>query len=305
MSLGSPTHAIIGAAAPDRMADHLSRFGFTIRREGILPAVCAMALYGLDRDVREIRLEAPGSKVGWLRIVESTLDGVAPLPYSHGPALIDLYTRDISQSMQLATESRAHPGPTVSYPVAGLGNVYEARATGPDYLSLGFVMSEERRGSLLDRNPTALHSELHAYVWTVASIDAALPFWRDEAGMNQLLDSHVDDPGISEFMELPRKHVRIRIVHFADADANPVRFELMEFPDDAGKQTVTLPLRPGLNAPAFHVADLGAAQTALPSVRFRPVVNVNTELHRNAMAVSGLAPGGVQFELWQETALGR
>ncbi|MGO9178950.1 MAG: hypothetical protein ACLQBX_02050 [Candidatus Limnocylindrales bacterium] len=300
MTLGSPTHAIIGASDATAMAEYLARFGFTVRRTATLPAAAAEALYGLDAETREIELAAPGAAVGWLRVVETHLPAIAPLPYGHGPALIDLYTRDIAVSMAEALAGGAHPGPTVGYPVEGLGSVYEARALGPDHLPLGFVMSDSRRSSLLDRDPGAMHSELHAYVWTVPSIDETVPFWRDEAGMTQLLDSLVDDPGISQFMELPRPGVSIRIVHLSDVEANPVRFELMEFPDDRGAQRPTLPLRPGLYAAAFQVGDLVAAQGAMSGAVYRPVVRLDTALHQRAVAVSGLAPGGVRFELWQE-----
>lgn len=300
MILGSPTHAIIGATDATAMADYLARFGFTVRRAAVLPAAAAAALYGLDGAVREVEVAAPGAAAGWLRIVETPHPAEALRPYAHGPALVDLYTRDIAASMAEAQVGGAHAGPTVGYPVEGLGSVYEARAIGPDQLPLGFVMSDARRSSVLDRDPLARHSELHAYVWTVGSIDLALPFWRDEAGMTLLLDARVADPGISQFMELPRPGVPIRITHLADADASPVRFELMEFPEDPGADSVTLPLRAGLFAAAFHVPDVETARRALGGAAWRPVVRVETDLHPRAVAVSGTAPGGVHFELWQE-----
>ena len=300
MTLGSPTHAIIGAADPAAMAAYLARFGFTVRREATLPAPAAAALYGLDGTTQEIEVAAPGASVGWLRVVQTPLPAVAPQPFAHGPALIDLYTRDIAASLAEARAGGADAGPTVGYPVEGLGSVYEARAVGPEHLPLGFVMSESRRSSLLDRDARARHSELHAYVWTVGSIDEAVPFWRDQAGMTQLLDSRVDDPGISTFMQLPRPGVAIRITHLTDADASPVRFELMEFPEDPGVDLPCFPLRPGLHASAFHVPDILAAQRALASATFDPVVRLDTVLHRAAVAVAGTAPGGVRFELWQE-----
>jgi len=298
--LGSPTHAVVGANDPAAMADYLSRFGFTLRRAATLPAAAALALYGLDRDLIEIELAAPSAGNGWLRIVETPLAPISTGLFAHGPALMDLYTRDIEHSMALAAEGGAHRGPIVGYPVEGLGSVYEARAIGPEGLALGFVMSDERRSSLLDRDEGALHSELHAYVWTVASIDEAVGFWRDAAGMRQLLDSRVADPGISEFMELPRAGVPIRITHLTDESALPVRFELMEFPEDAGPDAETFPLRPGLSVAAFHVRELGSAMTLLPHATWRAAVRLEDGLHPGAGAVAGLAPGGVRFELWEE-----
>lgn len=300
MTLGSPTHAIIGAADVAAMAAYLARFGFTDRREAALPAAAAAALYGLESATQEVEVSTPGASAGWLRIVRTPLPAVPPQPFAHGPALIDLYTRDIAASLAVARAGGAAAGPTVGYPVEGLGSVYEARAVGPEHLPLGFVMSESRRSSLLDRDGRARHSELHAYVWTVGSIDETMPFWRDEAGMTQLLDSRVDDPGISEFMQLPRPGVSIRITHLTDADASPVRFELMEFPEDRGVDMPCFPLRPGLYASAFHVRDVLAAQRALPSATFGPVVQLDTVLHQAALAVAGTSPGGVRFELWQE-----
>jgi hypothetical protein len=304
VTLGSPTHAIIGASDPAAMADYLARFGFTDRRDATLPVDSAAALYGLERVSQEIEVAAPGANVGWLRIVQTPLPAVAPQPFAHGPALIDLYTRDIAASIAEARAGGAVAGPTVGYPVEGLGSVYEARAVGPDQLALGFVMSESRRSSLLDRDARVRHSELHAYVWTVGSVDEAVPFWRDEAGMTQLLDSLVDDPGISQFMQLPRPGVPIRITHLTDANVSPVRFELMEFPEDPGGDMPTSPLRPGLYASAFHVPDVLTAQRVLPSATYGPVVRLDTVLHRAAVAVSGTAPGGVRFELWQEARNG-
>lgn len=300
MTLRSPSHVVIGANEPDRMADYLGRFGFTERRAAVLAPAAADALYGLDRPLREIELRTPGAETGWIRVVETPLPAPERPPYARGPALLDLYTRNIEASMALTVEAGAHAGPIVEYPVEGLGSVFEGRALGPEGLALGFVMSDDRRSSVLDADPAARHSEAHAYVWTVDSIDAAVGFWVD-AGMRLLLDSMVADPGISTFMELPRPGVAIRIVHLTGADEEPIRFELMEFPTDAGPAVEALPLRPGLHVAAFGVADVAAEVASHPTAAWRDQVALSNDVHPHARAVAGVAPGGVRFELWEES----
>jgi hypothetical protein len=90
--------------------------------------------------------------------------------------------------------------------------------------------------------------------------------------------------------------VPIRFVLAADQAQTPARLELIEFPQDEGANRATWPLAPGLHAAVFFVGDLDDAMEGLDAVELGTVV----EIVGGGRAVSGVAAGGVRFELWEE-----
>ncbi len=86
----------------------------------------------------------------------------------------------------------------------------------------------------------------------------------------------------------------------ADLAQRPIRYELIEFPEDSGGVRPGFPLRAGLHAVAFEVASLAQAMAALPAARFGPIARLASQARPTTRAVvSAEGPGGVRLELWE------
>jgi hypothetical protein len=297
--LASPSHAVIGARSPGPMVEFLVGLGFEQASRGTLPAPAASALYGLEGEVAEVRLAVPGAASGWLRVVETPHPAPHAGPFDRGPHAIDLYTRDMARSLELAARGGGKVGEVGRYQVGPIA-IAESKVIGPEGLAVVFLEASRRRPSVLDTHPDRLHSELHSVVFAVDRVEEALPFFRDEAGLGPYLDATVREPAVARFMNLPRPDTPLRLVMLADARMSPSRLELLEFPEDPGRSHETGVLRAGLHAACFCVPDLDAARAALGGARFGSEASLDTPVHGAARAVAGAAPGGVPLELWQE-----
>jgi hypothetical protein len=293
--LASPHHAVIGCSDLEVMTRYLSHFGHEIRQEGELPEEAARELYGLERSCRQRVLAAPAATSGWLRLVETPTPVQEVGPYDRGPLAIDFYTRNTARSLELVRQADGRYGETVAYEVGPL-EVEETDTLGPDALRIVFLQINRGRPSLLDSDPERLHSELHSIVWTVASMDTALTPWVQAGGLTLLNAALIEGPTISRLLGLPRPEVPIRFALAADREQTPARLELIEFPQDEGANRATWPLVPGLHAAVFFVGDLDDAMEGLDAVELGTVV----EIVGGGRAVSGVAAGGVRFELWEE-----
>ncbi len=305
MQLTSPSHAVVGSTDLDRSARFLAVFGFEITASAKLPTAEAMALYGLDQPVREARLAVPGTARGWIRLVETPHPPRATTrpdhsPYDHRPVALDLYTRDIEQSIAMARATGAEIGKLVDYAVGPLA-LKEVETLGPDGLVTVFIEIANRRPSILDTDRARIHSEVHSIVFAVPSAERALATWRDAAGLDVLVDAPIRGPVISELMSLPRDNVPVRFVLLSDEEASPARFELIEFVEDPGQPHPTRPLAAGLHAAGFAVQDLDRSCAVLEGCHFESMVSIDSAVHPNARAVAGTTEDGLPFELWHET----
>lgn len=297
--LPSPSHAVVGSADLERMTEFFRLFGFEQVNEGTLPAESAKALYDLDGPTREVVLGIPGAKRGWLRLVETPHRFRETGPFDSRPIAIDLYSMDIVKSLEIAAAAGVKYGELVEYEV-GPYHVKEAELVGPEHVVLVFIEANIRRPSILETDPDRLHSEVHSLVWAVTSAGEALPAWTEEAGLQKLIDTEFGGPTISRLMELPKAEVPVRFVLMCDADQTPARFEFIEFLKEDGAEVDSLPLAGGLHAAGFNVENIETAMKAMVSVQFGQVTAMDTMVHPDAIGVTGLAPGGVRFELWQE-----
>jgi len=297
--LPSPSHAVVGAVDPDRIAGFVQLFGFECAAEGTLPEKAARELYGLDGATREWVLSVPGAERGWLRIVRTPDAPREAGPFDHRPLAIDLYSRDIQRSLEIARTYDIQCRELVEYTV-GPYEVMAFEAIGPERFKLNFIQANILTPCVLNADPDRLHSELHSLVWAVASAAETLPPWKESAGLEVLVDTHFGGPIISKLMGLPKPEVPVRFAVLADAEQNPVRFKFIEFSEERGVDVPDFPLAAGLFAAGFSVDDLEAAQQAMTGCTFGEVVEFDTPLHRGARSVTAVAPGGVRFELWQE-----
>ncbi len=296
-ALESPDYAIIGATNPVATCTFLKRFDFEEQGRVHFSPAAARHLYGLDGASEGVMLQAPGARRGRLQVTATPMAAPPSGSTDQGAHAIDLYTRDIEKSLGIAEAAGGRVSSVSRYQVGPL-TLQEAKAEGPDALQLVFLQVDRRRSSRLDTMESALHSELHSFVWVVGHIDLSLPFWRDEAGLQVFLDVTMREPAIARFMGLPRADAPLRLAMMADAAGLPARLELIEFPEDPGAVLPSWPLRGGLFAPGFLAASLESATQGLTSARFGEAVEV-VENGKRGLAVSGLAPGGVRFEVRQ------
>lgn len=296
--LHSPDHVVLGATDARATVGFLARLGFHLAGREVLPRSAAETLYGLESETEQTVLVAPGSSRGFVRVVETPHPAPPAEPFERGPHALDLYTSEIRSSLKTAAAAGARTGPIAAYEIGQL-SILEAKAVGPDGLAVVFIQIGRRRPSLLDREPGRLHSEVHSAVFAVRSVSEALPFWRERAGLGVLLDETVREAAVARFMELPRANAPIRIAVLADAEQQPLRLELLEFPEDPGPARPSWPLRAGLHAVAFTVPSLTAALGRLLPVPMSRVLDWRPLLHEGSRAVTGEAPGAVRFELWE------
>lgn len=298
--LTSPSHAVLAHPAPQEVATFLKPFGFEATATGRLPADVARALYGIDREVEESKLEVPGAAQGWIRVVQTPHPAIERDPFEPRPLAIDLYTRDLDRSIELAVQGGGRPQELVEYQVGPL-ELREIEIDCPGGWRLVLMELNQRRPSVLDQHDDLLHSEVHSIVWSVPRVQDVLDELCGRAGLEVLADAEIRGDTISRLMSLPKGEVGVRFTLICDHGATPARFEILEFLEDAAPPTAPwLPLRPGLFGPAFHTEDLDAAMARLTSSRFGPTVELDTTVHRKAVAVGGEGPGGFRFELWQE-----
>lgn len=277
--LDSPLGAVVAASRLDPMVDFLATLDLAVTATGHLPET----LYGGPGRWADLT----SADRGRVRVVEVTGAPTTRGPFDCGPAALDFYSRDLASSLDRIPA--AH-GPTVRIDLGPLV-MHQVRLTGPDELPVVLIDANHRRPSRLDTDREAHHSEAHSLVWVVPSIDDALPFWRDTAGLALAFDVPITSPAVAELLELPRSQVPIRMAMLSDSEVRPMRLELFEFPADEGAAFDPTP-RPGAVWPVFEVADMAAAR-ALPGLAAGPVVAVG------ARAVSRcVAPGGVAMELW-------
>lgn len=285
--LPSPRGCIIGSRSLGDAEAFYGALGFEVVSRGTVERDEARALYGVKATLDEMLLGVPGAPSGQIRLV-STPEPRAGItgPFDAGPYDISFYTRDIEAAAGIFGPLGCHVGP-IGVVDLGFLVMRQRKVIAPDGVRVVLIETEKRRDSILDRDPDRMFSEAHSLVWAVSSIDEAAPFWRE--ALTQAFDMPVAHPAVSEFLELPRPDVGLRMAGFADAAFSPMRLELMEFPTEPGapaRDDATL--RPGLWAMEFQVDDIEAAASALAGAQYGKVC---------AAGVSAIAPGGVRFIL--------
>jgi catechol 2,3-dioxygenase-like lactoylglutathione lyase family enzyme len=296
--LKSPSHVTIGASNLERSARFFQTFGFVREAEGALGAFAARELYGLGAATRETRLSMPGAAQGSIRLVQTDEEAIPGGPFDRGAHAVDLYVRDMGRALEVVKNTHAAIGPVAAYAVGPM-SIKECKCVGPDGLALVLIEVDKRRPSVLDASASVLFSEVHSAVFVVDSIDAAAGFWTG-AGLKVLLDATFAEPGVAEFMHLPRPDTRLRLALFADAGQLPVRLELIEFPDPDGRNAPLIearPLRPGRFVFGFEVDDLAQASKDLPGAVYSKTCRIGSR-----SVIAGTAPGGVGFELCSPNA---
>lgn len=296
--LPSPSHAVIGATNLQATITYLELFGFEVQARATLPAPAAAALYGLETATEEVLLAVPGADRGWLRLVATPNPRPPMAPLDSRAFAINLFSTDLARTADLATAAGYRVSPAATHHFGPM-TIGELGVRGPDDLNVTLLeQTAGRRPSILDTDPNRLHSELHAFVWSVKNPDALIPFWEETAQLEKLTDFTFDSPDMAPVLGVEGDSLRLRLIVFADAESNPARLELIEFVDQMAEEPALFPLVGGLFAPAFNVESLENARRALPGAVFEVLVGVDTVVHPGSRALVTYAPGGLRFELW-------
>ena len=293
--LKSPNHIALGVSNLETTARFFQYFGFVREADTAIGAFAARELYGLAGSTHEARLVMPGASAGSLRLVETPMESRHGGPFDRGAHAVDLYVRDMDRALNVVKNTHAEIGPVAAYKIGPM-SIKECKCVGPDDLALVLIEVDKMRPSILTSNPAALFSEVHSAVAVVDSIDAAAPFWK-EAGLKSLLDATFAEPSVSAFMGLPRPDTRLRLILFADEGQQPIRLEMIEFPDADGRGAAlidSVPLLPGRFTFGFEVSSPAAVAKALSGATCSRLCRVGGK-----NVIAGLAPGGVRFELWE------
>jgi catechol 2,3-dioxygenase-like lactoylglutathione lyase family enzyme len=301
LTLGSPTHVVIGATDLDTSIDWWSAFGFGVVTENLLDPDVADRLFGLSGEVEQVELrvdEAPGGAI-WL--VQTPRRQHSRGSFDAGPHAVEIYTTDMEASLALTADLGAIPGGRLEYLV---GNVPLEKVSvfGPDGLVVTFTSFVDRQPSVLDIHPEWLHSEIHSIVSTVRNADTANRFWCEQMGMMIESDSNLDS-GLDALMQLPRG-TSTRMTVLCDEFSNPIRYTFIEFddltPNDRAGIVPTWPLPAARPLGCFTVADVAAsaAQMFRSGATFGDVVDLGDGCAiGGSKAVWGLDPNGTRFVL--------
>lgn len=298
--LPSPRDIVVGASDLERTSSFLRLFGFAVQASDVIPAEAATALYGLDGPADEQLLAVPGAERGRVRLVATPHPARSFAPFDARPFALDLYSSDIEASVDLAAINDCHTSPITDH-TFGPVVIREVEIIGPDNLIVTILEPNMgRRSSILDSDPSRLHSEVHAIVWSETGLDDILPYW-EERNHQKSIDAVLDTPGLGALVGVPDEDVKMRLVVFADDEARPIRVEFVEFIGQPSTPQPSLPLAAGLHAPAFEFNDLESAKVAVGPAKIGDVVSVGTAIHPGMQAATAVTPTGHRIEIWAKS----
>lgn len=238
------TNAVVGCTDIDVSARFWGELGFTETRSQQVPAETAATLYGLQRSVETLVISAPGSSVGWIRLV--TAEGSPPAwrPHVWGRSLLEIHPRELEGAVSLATSAGARVAGRTDFTRGDRRN-QEVRLIGPDGVEIGLTQSSERSG------PTVLDggrqlSEVTNILWFVESVEPAV------AGLPEFDvfgDVTLDPwPPAHEFLGLPDPAPAIRTASLAESGSPLLRLQLLQVTGQPLETNSNWPIRPGVFA---------------------------------------------------------
>lgn len=286
----APSAVVVGATDLDTTVAFLRRFGFVETSRSPVDAAAAADLYGLDGPTRMSLLMTSGARGGHVVVVETPHPGIERGVFDHGPLALDLYTRDFDADLaelELAEIPHGTPGRLELGPLI----MRQVQVTAPDGWRIVLVEANHRRPSLLDDVTfKARHSEVHSQLWTVPSLEAAANEWI-KAGFVQTHVFPIAHPELARILDLPDPDTGLRMNLLVGDHEDPVRVELVEFPDHPGAvEPEDDLLRAGVHALWLNVDDLdGPVASRVTDAR-------RVETARGRAVVGRL--GGVRVECW-------
>ena len=254
---------VLGATDPEATIAFLSAFGLERGATSPVGVEVASALYGLDSATTEVELSTPGAEAPRVWVVGGADPGGLPSDFERRPRAFDIYTSDMDEAVDHLRFVGLAPGPVGTLAV-GPVTMRQCLVPGPDGTAVVLVESSHRRASLLDAGDgeatnDRIFSEGHSVVWCVESMDDESSLF-EAAGLTKGMDLAFNEPEVSTYLDLPRSPVPIRMTMLAGESVEPLRLELLEFPEDSGPTEAPERLRGGLWALRFVTDD--AAGTA-------------------------------------------
>jgi hypothetical protein len=298
--LRSPGAAVVGCTELEAASRFFGAVGLLATGETELAPEVARALFSVET-ARCRLLANAATRSGAVLLVAAP--GLAPPTglLDPGGLAVDVYTTDLSVSTAALTEWGASPEQVASYPLGPDGRLMsELLVDGPDGARLVVLETAARRPSVLDTSPELVHSEASAFVVLTADPDGELRFWSKAGGLDVLRDDVLRSPEVARMLGLPAADTPLRLTLLWSELEPSTRLELLSLP--AGGPVVTAPpppLRSGLSAVLFDVADLDATLRALPGAAVGAPVELDDEVLGPARLVAGSSPGGTRFVLRQ------
>lgn len=184
--------------------------GFTVTREGSVPAE-AEQLWGLPgRADREVLLTKPGATGGAVRLVSVpalTEPGPAGAPDRVGPYALDFYLRDAAAvEARLEAAGRRFVAPPVDYHLPGTTIPVRERMLVAEESGLLHACVQHRpRGTrcVLDASVREDASEVVAVVFLTDAFTDARAFARDVLGGQEYFVGRFDGPAVERMLDLP------------------------------------------------------------------------------------------------------
>jgi hypothetical protein len=295
-ALSSPSTVVLGTPSLPAAVAYWGALGFEAGAVRSLPSASSAELFGVDSDLATVTVTVPGSTTGHVMLVETPTAPSVRGPWDSGPYAIDLYTTDTDRSIEVALGAGARMGGRLEYRF-GDSPLEEASVFFPDGTMIVFINIAHRRPSILDREPSRLHSEVHSIVSTVRSADTANGFWSGLGQMTVMADA-VLDGGLDELMGLPHP-VSARMTILCSAATEPLRYEFLELrgllEGDVIGDVSTWPLPPGRPLACFDVSDLAAVQERLATSGAS--FGSPRALGDGTSLCSGVDPNGIRFYL--------
>ena len=287
---------VVGATSPEATCAFLGAFGLVETGTREVGPGEATALYGLDRVTTETRLVTPGAERPAVWVVGCDRAGGLPAGFQRTARAFDIYTWSMDEALDHLAFVGIGAGPVGTLSV-GPVTMRQCLVPGPDGLAVVLVESTHRRPSLLDDGgpggPVPLFSQGHSVVWCVERMDAEAALLV-AAGLTKGIDLAFTEAEVSTYLDLPRSPVPIRMTMLADAAVDPLRLELLEFPDDPGVTLSPPHLVGGLWALRCTVDDPGVAAATLRGAGW-VAGTAAASAHGPFVAVA--TPGGVRLQL--------
>lgn len=264
----SLTNAVVGCTDIDVSARFWAALGFTQTRSERIPADVAETLYGPQRPLETLVMSAPGTTVGWIRLVEAEGSPRVWGPHVRGRSLLEIFARELDAAVSMVCSAGARVAGRTDF-TRGERHNREVRLLGVDEVEIGLTQSSAGASSPLLVAGREL-SEIVNILWLVESVEEAVAALPELEVYSELsLDAW---PPAHEFLGLPDPAPAIGIANLANPGALPVRLQLLQVTGQSLEVDVSWPIRPGV----FAVGCEGA-------------VPVPTRVER---------AGGVRLEIW-------